>query len=255
MQRIADLHGKVAPLEAELAQIEQAKTAISRPIKQFTFGSSKFGEPFWEHAPASTALGQFITRHEQELTDQIGNIRDALGPLEGELSEVRRAKAAIGIQRKGPEEVDIRVPAIVNTSSFGEPRIEEVPRSPYAHLTMKQLIVKVLREHFHAGATTRQMLDFFRDAWGRDIERTNLSPQISRLYQEGIIGREDGTKCWYIVPDERLGKRPYRLLQKAYVRDRMQRAGDVVWLTPAEVAEHHELLERDPAVDPDPDED
>jgi len=40
---------------------------------------------------------------------------------------------------------------------------------------------KALSEQFQHGATTKQLVNFFKDAWGRDIERTNLSPQLSRL--------------------------------------------------------------------------
>jgi hypothetical protein len=68
----------------------------------------------------------------------------------------------------------------------------------YEKLTMKQLVVKVLREHFPQGATTRQMVDFFRDAWGRNIERPNLSPQLSRLHQDGILGRGDNHR-WFLL--------------------------------------------------------
>ena len=76
---------------------------------------------------------------------------------------------------------------------------------------MKQLIVKVLIEHFKDGATARQMIDFFRDAWGRNIERQNLSPQISRLYQEGTIGRVRSSRGWFHYTNEGhvVGFRPY----------------------------------------------
>jgi hypothetical protein len=51
----------------------------------------------------------------------------------------------------------------------------------YENLTMKELVVKALREHFRDGATAKQLREFFRDGWGRDIARENLSPQLSRL--------------------------------------------------------------------------
>ena len=37
---------------------------------------------------------------------------------------------------------------------------------------------KALSEQFQHGATTKQLVNFFKDAWGRDIERTNLSPRL-----------------------------------------------------------------------------
>ena len=65
---------------------------------------------------------------------------------------------------------------------------------------MKQLVEKVLREHFHNGATTRQMLEFFRDGWKRNIERANLSPQITRLVRDGVVKQRDDGR-WFLVDD------------------------------------------------------
>ena len=84
------------------------------------------------------------------------------------------------------------------------------------------------------------MVDFFNDVWGRAIERTNLSPQISRLHQEGIIGRLDGTKAWYLLSDDRRGKRPYRETMRQMSCGQLTEVGEkVVWLTPEEVTQRH----------------
>ena len=141
------------------------------------------------------------------------------------------------------------------SSGINEPPLPQKVSSPYQGLTMKQLIVKVLEEHYPQGATTRKMLDFFRDAWNRDIQRENLSPQISRLYQEGIIGRVEGTREWYLIPEERRGRKPYRLLSKAFVNDRIVKAGEIVWLLPNEVGEHHEPIHLPAGSPPDPNDD
>jgi hypothetical protein len=111
---------------------------------------------------------------------------------------------------------------------------------PYARMTMKELVRKVLSEHFHNGATTRQMLEFFRDAWGRDIERTNLSPQVSRLSQEGIIGRLDDGRWYLIEPKQR---KPYRLREKAVHDNVLLQPGEIVMLHDHEVGAHHEPIE------------
>ena len=54
-------------------------------------------------------------------------------------------------------------------------------------LTMKQLVVRTLTEHLKNGATANELLDFFERKWGRKIERTSLSPQLSRLKSDNII--------------------------------------------------------------------
>jgi hypothetical protein len=68
-------------------------------------------------------------------------------------------------------------------------------------LTMKQLVVKALSEHLENGATANEMLDFFARKWGRtEIMRTSLSPQLSRLKEDGAIRLEG--KVWKINRDD-----------------------------------------------------
>jgi hypothetical protein len=69
--------------------------------------------------------------------------------------------------------------------------------SPYEHLTMKQLIMKALTEHFSRGTTAKQLREFFRDAWARKIDRASLSPQLSRLRSDKIIDREGNV--WFLI--------------------------------------------------------
>jgi prefoldin subunit 5 len=248
-EQIAKLHSEVAPLEKDLATYQQAQAVAKRPLKEFTVGESACGDALAEYpkpSPASTALRQFLVQHEEELTAQLSALRADLMPLEAELAEVRRAKAAIGLNVpqiastvEGIAQVIAgvgRVAIVLNAAQKRAAEILEAGQknntidmtptlptpSPYANLTMKQLVVKVLTEHFHNGATTRQMIDFFRDAWGRDIERQNLSPQISRLYQEGVIGRIRTTRGWFLYKKDGTitGFRPYRHL------------GRIVWCEP-----------------------
>ena len=64
-------------------------------------------------------------------------------------------------------------------------------------LSLKQLITKALREHLVDGATANEMLDFFAKHWGRVIMRTSLSPQLSRLKENGIV--ELRGKVWHLA--------------------------------------------------------
>jgi hypothetical protein len=207
-------------------------------------------------------LRQFLENRERELMEEIADLHGQLAPKEAELAEIRRAKAAIGMAAPTPggatgvsfsesshQQGDagctftssgvVDLPAHLAASSGAtEPVYVPERRSPYDGMTMKQLVVKVLREHFHNGATTRQMLEFFRDAWGRDIERTNLSPQLSRLSQEGIIDRLDDGQ-WHLVGQ----RKPYRLREKAVHDNVLRMPGEIVMLLDNEVGAHHEPIE------------
>lgn len=155
-------------------------------------------------------LRDFLETRERELMEQIATLQDELAPKERELAEIRRVKAALALPSQTSEpQVEEREAALRNTLTlkaqlgaramgFSSGGGTLTLNRPYDKLTMKQLVVKVLQEHFPQGATTREMLDFFRDGWGRHIERTNLSPQISRLFQEGIIGRNSDRR-WFLL--------------------------------------------------------
>jgi len=174
-----------------------------------------------EQRPDET-LRDFLDRRERELSEGIAVIHGQLVFKEKELAEIRRAKGALGIpvvhhlsaenlaagspQFTAPTATLADAPSLVfeNNSldvtahrqaaeTIGTP----IP-SPYQDLTMKQLVKKALKEHFADGASTNQLREFFRDAWGRDIERTSLSPQLSRLYTDQIIDRRGGR--WFLKP-------------------------------------------------------
>lgn len=136
---------------------------------------------------------ELLADHETDLMGRLKALRDQIIPLERELAEVRRARSAVSLIDYGPEQTQILFPPKIaatdlQPSAASEARDLSAPRSPYARLTIKQLIRKALAEQFERGATSNELLDFFADAWGRsDIARTSLSPQLSRLKQEGQI--------------------------------------------------------------------
>ncbi len=147
-------------------------------------------------------LREFLEARECELVDEIGALRGDLVPKEAELAEIRRAKVAIGMLH--PVSASFRMNMEIGTTGDDRGGKEDAGAadaespSPYVGLTMKRLVIKALMEHFHKGATTRQLLDFFRHAWNRDISRASLTPQLSRLFQDRIIGRADD-RYWFLL--------------------------------------------------------
>lgn len=137
------------------------------------------------------------------LDEHIANIAEQLEParahvafLEREMADARKARDAIESQTASAavaQNVDrvLRVHAFRRFQHFGSGNDAPKPApsvSPYRKLTMKQLVRKALDEHFVNGATATELLEFFRNAWGRnDVVRTSLSPQLSRLKGEGLI--------------------------------------------------------------------
>ncbi len=56
--------------------------------------------------------------------------------------------------------------------------------------SIRSLIIQAMlaKPQFLAnGATAPELREFIRDAYGREIERTSLSPQLSRLKDDGLL--------------------------------------------------------------------
>jgi hypothetical protein len=143
-------------------------------------------------------LHEFLARREQELVADIGKLREALAPLEGELADVRRARGAVFHGLPSDEDGPLRK-AISASDEF-----EPVPEAAgaFRRLTMKQLTEKALRENFPNGATAIKLVEFFHEAWGRkDIVRSSLSPQLSRLKAEHKVDLHG--KVWKIKESEK----------------------------------------------------
>ncbi len=123
------------------------------------------------------SLRDYLAHRETELVDRLTALRKEQEPLENELADVRRARAALG-----PEPAPLLDVAR---------RLGTGPPGSFQDWTLKQMVVRALREHFPAGATAQTLLEFFRTAYGRDVQRESLSPQLSRLIDpDGIVVRE-----------------------------------------------------------------
>ncbi len=133
-----------------------------------------------------------LADHEAELISRLKSLREQIIPLERELAEVRKARSAVTLVDYGPEQVSIQFP-MAGQSAEKKPDYS-VQQSPYARLTIKELVRKALAEHFQRGATANELLSFFSDVYGRtEVQRTSLSPQLSRLKEDGkviLIGKK-----------------------------------------------------------------
>lgn len=149
---------------------------------------------------ATPTLREFLEQREQDLIQEIGALRHKLVPLEGELADVRSAKSALAKEQSQQQTLSPLAAAALAQPYPASTAIEA--GSPYQLLTMKQLVLKALRERFPKGATANELIEFFWNAWGRtDVVRSSLSPQLSRLKDDGKISRE-GYR-WLLVQTEK----------------------------------------------------
>lgn len=143
-------------------------------------------------------IRELLDTHEAAITARIKKLREELIPLERELFEIGLAKSGLERTPRVSDQPELFIP---NASQNLEPaqfrqiassnHRQDTFSSPYSRCTIKELVIKALEEHLKDGASAQQLLEFFSKAWGRsDIARTSLSPQLSRLRQEGILVRD-----------------------------------------------------------------
>jgi hypothetical protein len=158
-------------------------------------------------------LYAYLAQREKELLEKIDYERRQITlhqlkivPLEGELADVRRAKAMTGMFDSEEPHVNLGTPGSGTLAPVeGDlPTLDAPPAgyfatafaSPYNNMTMKDLVLNALGQHFQSGATRSELINFFRDAWNRKIEPSSLSPQLSRLLNEGKISYREADHRW-----------------------------------------------------------
>jgi len=162
-------------------------------------------------------LADYLKTREGELEAQISNLRGHLAPLETELAEVRRIRSLIADCRAAGN-TDLASDAILPRppasgletaakSQLSEVSPKDAPKSALSTLnqnvneelfrasalTIKQMIIGALRDHFHFhGATPTELSEYMKAAYGREVDRNSISPQLARLRDEGMVEQPTG---------------------------------------------------------------
>jgi len=162
-------------------------------------------------------LFQFLNRREQELEHQNAALRGQIEANENELAYLKKAKAAtaisIGVDRQNipafRQSAEMAsIPSLPQRLSNADEMMMP-PSGPlplrstqkYEGMTIKQLAVQALLDHFHDGTTAPLLRDFIRNAYGRDVETGSLRPQLHRLKAEGILSQDSTNEKWCLSPE------------------------------------------------------
>jgi hypothetical protein len=172
---------------------------------------------------ADENLYAFLARRERELIHQIAGLKGQLSQISGqlaqrehELKEILRMRAA-GTIAGGGSVPNLLPSKNTNAVISGETpqgrfvgrhyTIDAAPADPaqrYVEMTIKELVIQALLDHFPDGGTPVDIRDFIQDAYGRDIIPSSLRPQMHRLKADGVLGQDPSTDTWNF----RDGKRP-----------------------------------------------
>jgi hypothetical protein len=170
--------------------------------------------------PSTEPVNEFLPRRERELTQQIDALRGQIVPKEQEREQIRTAMRALGLLT---EASSAKPPSLASVLALSDGSIPAIPPSNSGHtlpslaellnptLTIKQMILHALIDHFREGATPSELSGYIKVAYGREVDRNSISPQLARLREEGLVVQPDGPPVlpgrWIIMPisDEEVG--------------------------------------------------
>lgn len=156
---------------------------------------------------SENALRQFLAQREIELIRQIAAMRGQIAPKETELAEVRSAMKALGIPQNysaelAPPEDELNDKLDIALHVAGVPAHLLPMPSPFKDMSIKDLVLTAMGDlKQFQGLTAISAADlrsFIQDAYERDIDRTSLSPQLSRLKADGIVD-QDSEGRWMLL--------------------------------------------------------
>ncbi|MGD0024764.1 MAG: hypothetical protein ABSC37_09085 [Xanthobacteraceae bacterium] len=134
-------------------------------------------------------LAQFLERRERELLARVSALRGQLDPAEAELAQIQKVRGLLSVAREAGR-TDLASDAPIGPN-------------PFAQMTIKELVVQAILDHFPTGGTAAQIRDFIRDAYGRTIEPSSLRPQMHRLKGDAVLTHDPSTDTWNLTPEKR----------------------------------------------------
>jgi hypothetical protein len=163
----------------------------------------------------SESVREFLDRRERELLVELVPVEAHADAIRAELKEIRHARAGL---MDGRQQIISETQRIVSETTLeftpAEPTSDVgnvlPPHSNSAvtvleqvaalwgaeqHRTIKQLVMEALEQHVpfrRYGATTGELRRYIHDQYDKVFEVTSLSPQLSRLKDEGAVEIREG---------------------------------------------------------------
>jgi len=141
-------------------------------------------------------LHDFLNRRERDLARQIADLRALVVPLEAELTQIRRAKLALGVAST----TSLADTAGQVDDSARRALESALRRSSPKGMTIKELILRALVEHFPQGASPSEIGQRIETEYGRRIDASSIRPNLSRLREEQLVVHDGLASRWIFNP-------------------------------------------------------
>jgi len=175
---ISQLRERLSPKAREFAEVSELMHLHG--LKPLT--DQQGNQP----ASKEPTFNEFVRRRHWSLSKEANGIMASLTPKEQELENVQAAMQKLGV----PGAI-VRLDALPGSGVTVELGVE----AP----TIKELILDALRTHFRHGATGTELSEHFLNVHGRNHDRTSISPQLTRLREEGIVEQVPGSDGKWIL--------------------------------------------------------
>lgn len=121
----------------------------------------------------SSETADYLKRRAMQVKYQLSHLRGQIAPLEKEWADLETALNIFGLDVSD-------VPTTQCPASLDP--------LPLNHLTIKQMIMSALQNSFESvGATPAELRDYIRSVYDRTVDRNSISPQLTRLRDDGHI--------------------------------------------------------------------
>jgi hypothetical protein len=190
----AALRGQLRPIDAELAEIERM-LAVATPPQTNVAAYGVLGG-----ADYASALKPFL-----ELEGQIQQALKSISIPQETIDQINRSFSDLI-----PAETQLKK-ALASVADFGNaaPVLTD-PRSKYERMTIKELVIQSLIDHFPEGAKVGDIRKFIKEGYGRDVDQGSLRPQMHRLKADGVLEQDSvNGEIWNLIPRKRLAYAMY----------------------------------------------
>jgi hypothetical protein len=172
---------------------------------------------------------EFLDRRERELTAQISALNGQLAPKAAELSQIRRVRAALKLDAHLSESLPSETEPATNHPpagfDYGAALTNVIggrSMPAYHTMTIKELVIQALLDHFPLGGPAAAIRLFIRDAYSRGVEPGSMRAQMHRLKTDKILQHDATKDIWDFATGKRALYDTYRQVPPANAMPELQ---------------------------------